>query len=560
MTYRSYFLILALLLCSIIARAQYNQVNDIPYRDAAEGYAQERCKLDVYYPTNETDAPVVVWFHGGGIEGGEKHIDPQLKNCGLVVVAANYRLLPKAPIDDILDDAAAAVAWTYKNIAKYNGSKRKIFVAGHSAGGYLLDMIGLDKRWLAKYGVDADSLAALVPFSGQCITHYNIRKQQGIPPLQATIDQYAPLTYVRADAPPIIIISGDRELELFGRYEEQAYFWRMLKLVGHKDVTLYEMQGYDHGAMPFPAYKILKDHIKRLTEKKSHSNEIVAEGEAPVRLADSYSFTEGPATDARGNVYFTDQPNNRIYRWDCESGEITLFTDQSGRSNGMYFDAQGNLIACADMDNQLWRFDMRSTSGRLLPQGRKNGQAEILITDYRGKLLNGPNDVWISKDGGYYLTDPYFKRDYWTRSPERQQPVEGLYYLAPGSKQLLMLDSTLNQPNGFVGPPDGKHLYVAEAKENRILRYDILTDGSLTNRQVFADMGSDGMTIDDRGNIYLTGDGVTVFNKDGQKIAHFPIPEDWTANVCFGGKEHNILFITASKSVYTLKMLVHGVK
>ena len=560
MTYKSYFLILALLLCTTIARAQYNQVNDIPYRDAAEGYAQERCKLDVYYPTNETDAPVVVWFHGGGIEGGEKHIDPQLKNCGLVVVAANYRLLPKAPIDDILDDVAAAVAWTYKNIAKYNGSKRKIFVAGHSAGGYLLDMIGLDKRWLAKYGVDADSLAALVPFSGQCVTHYNIRKQQGIPPLQATIDQYAPLTYVRADAPPIIIISGDRELELFGRYEEQAYFWRMLKLVGHKDVTLYEMQGYDHGAMPFPAYKILKDHIKRLTEKKSHSNEIVAEGEAPVRLADSYSFTEGPATDARGNVYFTDQPNNRIYRWDCESGEITLFTDQSGRSNGMYFDAQGNLIACADMDNQLWRFDMRSTSGRLLPQGRKNGQAEILITDYRGKLLNGPNDVWISKDGGYYLTDPYFKRDYWTRSPERQQPVEGLYYLAPGSKQLLMLDSTLNQPNGIVGTPDGKHLYVAEAKENRILRYDILTDGSLTNRQVFADMGSDGMTIDDRGNIYLTGDGVTVFDKDGQKIAHFPIPEDWTANVCFGGKEHNILFITASKSVYTLKMLVHGVK
>ena len=560
MTYKSYFLILALLLCTTIARAQYNQVNDIPYRDAAEGYAQERCKLDVYYPTNETDAPVVVWFHGGGIEGGEKHIDPQLKNCGLVVVAANYRLLPKAPIDDILDDAAAAVAWTYKNIAKYNGSKRKIFVAGHSAGGYLLDMIGLDKRWLAKYGVDADSLAALVPFSGQCVTHYNIRKQQGIPPLQATIDQYAPLTYVRADAPPIIIISGDRELELFGRYEEQAYFWRMLKLVGHKDVTLYEMQGYDHGAMPFPAYKILKDHIKRLTEKKSHSNEIVAEGEAPVRLADSYSFTEGPATDARGNVYFTDQPNNRIYRWDCESGEITLFTDQSGRSNGMYFDAQGNLIACADMDNQLWRFDMRSTSGRLLPQGRKNGQAEILITDYRGKLLNGPNDVWITKDGGYYLTDPYFKRDYWTRSPERQQPVEGLYYLAPGSKQLLMLDSTLNQPNGIVGTPDGKHLYVAEAKENRILRYDILTDGSLTNRQVFANMGSDGMTIDDRGNIYLTGDGVTVFNKDGQKIAHFPIPEDWTANVCFGGKERNILFITASKSVYTLKMLVHGVK
>ena len=167
----------------------------------------------------------------------------------------------------------------------------------------------------------------------------------------------------------------------------------------------------------------------------AHSNEIVAEGEVPVRLADSYSFTEGPATDARGNVYFTDQPNNRIYRWDCETGEITLFTDQSGRSNGMYFDAQGNLIACADMDNQLWSFDIK-------------GHSEILITDYRGKLLNG------------------------------------LYYLAPGGKQLVMLDSTLNQPNGLVGTPDGKHLYVAEAKANRILKYDIQTDGSLTNRQV----------------------------------------------------------------------------
>ena len=552
MTYKSIFLILALLFCRPLAWAQYNQVNDIPYREAAEGYAQERCKLDVYYPTNSQDAPVVVWFHGGGIEGGEKHIDPQLKNSGLVVVAANYRLLPKAPIDDILDDAAAAVAWTYKNIAKYNGSRRKIFVAGHSAGGYLLDIIGLDKRWLAKYGVDADSLAALVPFSGQCITHYNIRKQQGIPPLQATIDQYAPLTYVRPDAPPIVIISGDRELELFGRYEEQAYFWRMLKLVGHKDVTLYEMQGYDHGAMPFPAYKILKDHIRRITAKMTpalpaHSNDIVAEGEIPVRLADSYSFTEGPAVDARGDVYFTDQPNNKIYRWDCESGEITLFTDQSGRSNGMYFDAQGNLIACADMDNQLWAFDLKVHS-------------KILITGYRGKLLNGPNDVWIAKDGGYYLTDPYFKRDYWTRAPERQQPVEGLYYLAPGGKQLVMLDSTLNQPNGLVGTPDGKHLYVAEAKANRILKYDIQTDGSLSNRQVFANMGSDGMTIDDRGNIYLTGDGVTVFDKNGQQIAHFPIPENWTANVCFGGKERDVLFITASKSVYTLKMLVHGVK
>lgn len=268
MNTRKLMSIIALFVCTAAARAQYNTVNDIPYRaQDADKYAQERCKLDVYYPTDQKDVPVVVWFHGGGIEAGNKHIDPELRNAGCAVVAVNYRLLPKAHIDDILDDAAAAVAWTFNNIEKYNGSKRKIFLAGHSAGGYLIDMIGLQKKWLEKYGIDADSIAALVPFSGQCITHYNVRKQQDIGPLQPTLDQYAPLTFIRPDAPPIIIISGDRELELYGRYEEQAYFWRMLKLVGHKDVSLYEMQGYDHGAMARPAYHILKTHIKRLTEK-----------------------------------------------------------------------------------------------------------------------------------------------------------------------------------------------------------------------------------------------------------------------------------------------------
>lgn len=257
-------LTLTLLFAGLSVHAQYQQENDIPYTASTDRYAKERCKLDVYYPTNVKDAPVVVWFHGGGIEGGNKHIDRELRNCGMVVVAPNYRLLPKAPIDSIFDDAAAAVAWAYKHAEQYNGSHRKIFVAGHSAGGYLLDIIGLQKKWLAKYNVDADSLAALVPFSGQCITHYNIRKQQGLGPLQPTLDQYAPLTHIRPDAPPMVIISGDRELELYGRYEEQAYFYRMLKLVGHKDVSLYEMQGYDHGSMPQPAYHILKQHIQRI--------------------------------------------------------------------------------------------------------------------------------------------------------------------------------------------------------------------------------------------------------------------------------------------------------
>ena len=247
--------------------AQYQTVKDIPYVTSGNQYAKERCKLDVYYPTDKKDVPVVVWFHGGGLEGGEKYIDPELMNAGYTVVSVNYRLLPKATIDEVIDDAAAAVAWTFKNIEKYNGNVKKIFLTGHSAGGYLIDMIGLNKKYLEKYGVNADDVAALVPFSGQVITHYNIRKLQNIPPLQATIDEYAPLTFIRNDAPPIVIISADRELELYGRYEEQAYFWRMLRLVGHKDVTLYEMQGYNHGDMPHPAYHILKETIKRICEK-----------------------------------------------------------------------------------------------------------------------------------------------------------------------------------------------------------------------------------------------------------------------------------------------------
>lgn len=263
------FFALCLMAFCVLAYAQqtYREVRDIPYSNEQDAYVKERCKLDVYYPEGKKDCPVVVWFHGGGLEGGSKFIPSELKECGYVVVGVNYRLLPKCTPAQCIDDAAAATAWAYKHAEQYGGSPRKVFVTGHSAGGYLTDMIGLDKRWLQKYGVDADSLCALVPFSGQCVTHYNVRKLQGLDPLRLTIDDYAPMTFIRKDAPPIVIISGDREMELYGRYEEQAFFWRMLKLVGHPDVSLYEMQGYSHGDMAVPAFHILKQTIRRLSAK-----------------------------------------------------------------------------------------------------------------------------------------------------------------------------------------------------------------------------------------------------------------------------------------------------
>lgn len=247
----------------------YKTDSDISYRpDATNEYAAERCKLDIYYPEGGKDTPAVVWFHGGGLTGGNKYIPEKLKRQGLIVITVNYRLIPKVEISECLDDAAAAVAWAFRNIENYGGDKTKIFVSGHSAGGYLTTMIGLDKQWLEKYGIDADSIAGLIPFSGQMISHFAYREKKGIGNLQPLIDEYAPLFHVRKDAPPLILISGDREQELFGRYEENAYMWRMMKLTGHPQTVLYEIGGHEHGPMEEPAYHILLQHIKQILTGK----------------------------------------------------------------------------------------------------------------------------------------------------------------------------------------------------------------------------------------------------------------------------------------------------
>lgn len=243
----------------------YKTEINIPYRtgDNLDAYQKERCKLDIYYPENVDSFTTVVWFHGGGLTGGEKFIPERLKNKKLAIVAVNYRLSPKAKSPAYIDDAAAAVAWTFKNIARYGGDPKKIVVSGHSAGGYLAMMVGLDKKYLEKYGIDANSIYKLVPFSGQVITHFTIRQERGIPDIQPVVDDMAPLFHVRADAPPLYLITGDRELELLGRYEENAYLWRMMNLAGSKTTTLYELDGFDHGGMPDPAFDLLLRILKK---------------------------------------------------------------------------------------------------------------------------------------------------------------------------------------------------------------------------------------------------------------------------------------------------------
>lgn len=272
---------------------------------------------------------------------------------------------------------------------------------------------------------------------------------------------------------------------------------------------------------------------------------VVAEGAQPILLSNAFTFTEGPATDKQGNVYFTDQPNNQIIKWTQEDNSFSVFTDSSHRSNGMYFDREGKLISCADLNNQLISIN-------------QNGELSILAEGYNGLPLNGPNDLWIDNKGGIYITDPYYQRPWWNHQ-QMPQDAQCVYYLNPEGTQLTRVADKLQAPNGIIGTPDNTLLYVSDIAAGKTYSYQIQADGSLSNRKLLFEKGSDGMTLDQRGNIYITNaDGVTVFDKEGQQIDQIPIPEDWTANVTFGGKKRNKLFITASKSVYLVDMKVKG--
>ncbi len=281
------------------------------------------------------------------------------------------------------------------------------------------------------------------------------------------------------------------------------------------------------------------------TSDTLQKNGVIAKGASPRLISKQFTFTEGPAVDKYGNVYFTDQPNDKIWKYGTDE-KLSVFLDKTGRSNGLYFDKKGNLIACADEKNELWSI---SPSKKIT----------VLASDYKGQLFNGPNDLWVHPNGGIYFTDPLYKRDYWTQQGQRLEK-EQVYYLGPNKKEAVVVASNAQKPNGIVGTPEGKFLYVADINGNKTYKYKINGDGTLQSPQLFAEQGSDGMTIDNKGNIYLTGKGVTVYNKEGKKLGHIDIPAAWTGNVCFGGKKRDKLFITASEAIYVLDMQVKGVQ
>jgi gluconolactonase len=275
----------------------------------------------------------------------------------------------------------------------------------------------------------------------------------------------------------------------------------------------------------------------------SQENAVIAPGATLQKLADGFRFTEGPTADAQGRVFFTDQPNNRIHLWSLE-GKLSTWMEPAGRSNGMFFDSAGFLWSCADEKNELWRIS---------PQGK----VTVMVSHYQGKALEGPNDVWVRFDGSVYFTDPYYQRP-WSSRKKGEQNAQAVYFLSADHQHLTRVADDLAKPNGLVGTPDGKHLYLSDLGANKTYRYNIQPDGTLTHKTLFCEMGSDGMTMDEHGNVYLTNKGVFVYNVLGKQIAHIAVPEPWVGNVCFGGKEGQTLFITASKGFYSLRMKVHG--
>ncbi|MHC4297434.1 MAG: SMP-30/gluconolactonase/LRE family protein, partial [Planctomycetota bacterium] len=266
---------------------------------------------------------------------------------------------------------------------------------------------------------------------------------------------------------------------------------------------------------------------------------VLAPGASVEKLAGGFAFTEGPAADDQGNIFFSDIPNNRIHKWSLD-GKLSTFRENSGGANGLFFDKGGNLLACEG-------------GGRRLVSINPQGAVTVLADSYEGKRFNSLNDLWVDPKGGVYFTDPrYGRRD------NMEQGGEHVYYLSPDRKKVVRVVDDMVRPNGVIGTPGGKKLYVTDHGGSKTFSYAISADGTLSNKKLFAPEGSDGMTIDNEGNIYLTTSAVTVYDKEGRKIETIEIPER-PANVAFGGADGHTLFITARKSLYSVRTRVKGV-
>jgi gluconolactonase len=478
----------------------------------------------------------LAWEHEGTMVG------EWLKSLGVTGVLLKYRVprRPDQPKDKppvgALQDAQRAIGLVRSKAKEWGINPNRIGMLGFSAGGHLTAwaMTNFDKR--AYDPVDAADKVSCRPDFAVLIYPGGVvdRQNKG---------QLSPEIRITKETPRCFLAVA---------YNDAGPFDGSMKILAAlKEANVpAEMHVYATGGHGFGIRPGEKPHTTwptRCAEWMKSEGLLnpspVAPGAKLEKLAGGFAFTEGPTVDADGNVYFTDQPNDRIHKWSTD-GKLSTFMEKCGRSNGLCFDAKGILWACADEKNELWTIDVATKKTTVVAKG------------YDGKLFNGPNDVWVRPDGGAYFTDPYYKRNYWQRGPE-EQDKRGVYFLSKDGK-LSRVDGDYKQPNGLVGTPDGKTLYVSDIEGSKTYSYDIQPDGSLKNRKLFCTMGSDGMTLDEDGNVYITGRGVIVFDKNGSELTRIPVQEPWTANVCFGGKEMKTLFITASTNLYAIQMRVKG--
>ncbi len=290
-----------------------------------------------------------------------------------------------------------------------------------------------------------------------------------------------------------------------------------------------------------PALALLTTAAPGAADKTTRAD-LVADGAEPLKLAGGFKFTEGPAAAPDGNLYFSDIPNNRIHKWDTAAKKLSTFLENSGGANGLYFSKEGDLFACQG--------DARRVTSFYLEDG---AEKELVADQFDGRPFNKPNDLWIHPNEGIFFTDPNYGRK------ELSQDAEHLYYVTPYRDQVFRVDDKLKRPNGIIGSPDGKTLYVADPGAGKTYRYTIEEgeEGALSDKKLFVESGSDGMTLDNRGNLYLTSGSVKVFNPEGKQIADLKFPER-PSNVCFGGKNGKTLYVTARTGFYSLDMKVAG--
>ena len=510
--------------------------------------------LTVYRPAKEknTGAAVVVapgggynvlaWEHEGTMVG------EWLQSVGVTGVVLKYRVPRRAdapkgdPPLGALQDAQRAISLTRANAKTWGVDPARIGMLGFSAGGHLTAWAATnsDKRaYDAADDADKESCRpsfAVLIYPGGIVDRVDKEK-------------LAPEIRVSKDTPPCFFALAYNDN---GPLDGSLKMMAALKKAG---VTA-ELHVYSGGGHGFGMRAGEKPHTtwpKRceewmrtegfLTAAKAEGDSPVAPGAKLEKLAGGFKFTEGPAPDAEGNVYFTDQPNDRIHIWST-AGKLSTFMEPCGRSNGLSFDKNGTLWACADDKNELWKIDV------------KTKEKTVVVKDYGGKLLNGPNDIWVRDDGSAFFSDPYYKRPYWKRGAKEQE--ETVYFVAADGKLSRADVGEIKQPNGLIGTPDGRTLYVADIGANKTYQYDVDKDGTLKNRKQFCAQGSDGMTIDELGNVYFTlGKFVTIYDKAGKKLTAIDVPEG-TTNVCFGGKDMKTLFVTAGTSLYSIQMKVKG--